>query len=91
MITISDDSIAAALPIAPNEIPTLAKANEGASLMPSPTKATSILSCNSFSKRWYLSWGKRLYDTDSIPTEVAISLAIFSLSPVYISILIPRL
>ena len=48
IMTISDDSIAAALPIPPSEIPTLAKANEGASLIPSPIKAIFSSFANSF-------------------------------------------
>ena len=60
MITISEDSIAASLPILPIEIPTVARARDGASLIPSPTKATCGFFDSSSFKRLYLSCGSKL-------------------------------
>ena len=45
MMTMSAASIAASEPIEPIAMPTSARASTGASLMPSPMKASSALSC----------------------------------------------
>ena len=51
MRTISADSIAASLPIAPIAMPTSALVSTGASFMPSPTNATLLPSPSSSSTR----------------------------------------
>ena len=87
--TISDASIAAAEPISPIEIPINALFKTGASLIPSPTKATSGLSFATFSYSVNLSCGNISAFISSISSFFPISNATSFLSPVNIYVLIP--
>ncbi|MPN46601.1 hypothetical protein SDC9_194192 [bioreactor metagenome] len=88
--TISAASIAASEPKAPIAIPISALARTGASLMPSPTKASflsdgfSLSSASSFSTFWS---GSSCVYTSSKPSFFAIASPIPALSPVSMTVL----
>ena len=86
MSTISADSMAASLPMAPMAMPTSARVSTGASLMPSPTKASlqpeesSVSTCSTF---WAGSSSARYWSTPSFSATV---FATASASPVSITV-----
>ena len=86
--TMPPDSIAISVPD-PIAIPTSAIERAGASLIPSPTKATLLASC-SFWMALAFSWGRTSAMTVSIPTCLAIAWATRSLSPVNMTVFKPR-
>ena len=89
IITISAASIAASKPFLPIAIPISARISEGASFIPSPTKAIKlfgVLFFKAFSIFSTLSVGNILAVYSSTFNVVATLFAIFSLSPVSIEI-----
>ena len=91
MSTISAASMAASEPIAPIAIPISARVSTGASLMPSPTKASLPFLLSSSSKRSTsatLSWGRSLAWNSSRPSFEATERATSSASPVNITVLV---
>jgi hypothetical protein len=84
----SDASIAMSVPV-PMAIPTSAAASAGASLIPSPTMATTRPSLQSLSTSFALSSGRTSAKTFSIPACFAMKSAVRRLSPVNITTSIP--
>ena len=81
---ISADSIATSVPV-PIASPTSAWASAGASLMPSPTIATTRPSACSRMITAALSWGSTSASTRSTPNCPAMAWAVWTLSPVNIT------
>ncbi|KKS06847.1 MAG: hypothetical protein UU61_C0028G0001 [Parcubacteria group bacterium GW2011_GWB1_41_4] len=88
--TISPVSIATSVPD-PKAIPRFAWASAGASLMPSPTIATTLPSDCNFLISSDFPWGKTSAKTLSIPTCFAIASPTLLLSPVIIATCFPIL
>ncbi|MNC31937.1 hypothetical protein D3C75_802740 [compost metagenome] len=86
--TTSAASIATSVPV-PIASPTSASANAGASLMPSPTKATRAPLTRNFFSAATLPSGNTSAATSSIPSCLAIAAAVAALSPVIIATLRP--
>ncbi len=82
--TISPLSMATSVPL-PMAMPTSAWARAGASLMPSPTKATLLPLCCSLLISLDLSSGKTSERTVFMPSSPATAAALFALSPVIIT------
>ncbi len=81
--TMSADSIATSVPV-PMAVPILARANAGASLMPSPTIMTIRPSSCSLLTIFSLSAGRTSLSTLSMPSFLATAWAVTVLSPVTI-------
>ena len=89
MSTTSAASIAASEPIAPMAMPTSARVSTGASLMPSPTKASLPLpdsAASSASTRSTLSPGSSCAWNSSSPSRLATAAATSSRSPVSMTV-----
>ena len=89
MRTTSAASMAASDPRAPMAMPTSARVSTGASLMPSPTKASTapgVLASNSRSTWATLSAGSSWAWYSSSPRSPATDLAVASVSPVSITV-----
>ena len=86
MSTMSADSMAASLPSAPMAMPTSARLRTGASLMPSPTKATRQPSASRRSTSSTFCAGSRPAWTSSTPSCSATACATFSPSPVSMTV-----
>ena len=86
--TISAASMAMSVP-APMAIPTSAVAKAGASLMPSPIMATLPRVFSSSTIR-ALSWGRIPAWTSAIPSSAPMAWAVVGLSPVSITVRMPR-
>ena len=89
MRTTSAASMAASLPMAPMAMPISARVSTGASLMPSPTKASfsfSPFAASSFSTSATLSAGSSSARTSSTPSPAATSSATRCASPVSMTV-----
>ena len=80
--TTSADSMAASLPMAPMAMPTSALASTGASLMPSPTKASFAPLCSRRSTSSTFWAGSSSARRSSTPSSFATASATFCRSPV---------
>ncbi len=93
MSTMSAASMAASDPMAPMAMPMSARVSTGASLMPSPTKASLPLprvsrsvAASSFSTSATLSWGNNSACTSSMPSRAATEAATSVRSPVSMTV-----